>query len=222
MNRNQGVACSRDPLVDAIARFLARDHALGLNDIRASLARTIDDAGPTAIDGLGTRLASAGSDWSYYPRDPLARDIHRVLAGRVLQHDPVVRGIEHLDRVRGQRVVIFANHLSYSDANAIDVLLQGSGGAELADRLTVVAGPKVYSNLRRRFSSLCFGTIKVPQTSARASGCVWARRCWCFPRARAAGQVRCNGCCPVPHATWRCPTPGCCRWAWSGPRASFQ
>ncbi len=169
MNRNQGVACSRDPLVDAIAMFLARDHALGLSEIRASLARTIDDAGPAAIDGLGKRLASAGSDWSYYPRDPLARDIHRALAGRVLQHDPVVHGIDHLDSVRGQRVVMFANHLSYSDANAIDVLLQRSGGAELADRLTVVAGPKVYSNLRRRFSSLCFGTIKVPQTSARSS-----------------------------------------------------
>ena len=70
--------------------------------------------------------------------------------------------------MRGQRVVIFANHLSYSDANAIDVLLQESG-AELADRLTVIAGPKVYSSLRRRFSSLCFGTIKVPQTSARSS-----------------------------------------------------
>jgi 1-acyl-sn-glycerol-3-phosphate acyltransferase len=169
MNQNQAVACSRDPLVDAIATFLARDHALGLSEIRASLARTIDDAGATAIDGLGKRLASVGSDWSYYPRDPLARDIHRVLAGRVLQHDPVVHGIDHLDRVRGQRVVIVANHLSYSDANAIDVLLQRSGGAELADRMTVVAGPKVYTNLRRRFSSLCFGTIKVPQTSARSS-----------------------------------------------------
>ena len=170
MNRNDGVACSREPLVDAIATFLARDHALGLGDIRASLARPIDEAGPGAIDGLGQRLASAGRDWSYNPRDPLARDIHRVLAGRVLQHAPVVRGIEHLDLVRGQRVVIFANHLSYSDANAIDVLLQKSGGTELADRLTVVAGPKVFSSLRRRFSSLCFGTIKVPQTSARSSG----------------------------------------------------
>lgn len=168
MNRIDGVACSREPLVDAIATFLARDHAVGLGDIRASLARTIDAAGPAAIDGLGRRLASAGTDWSYYPRDPLARDIHRALAGRVLQHAPVVRGIEHLARVRGQRVVIFANHLSYSDANAIDVLLQTSG-AELADRLTVIAGPKVYSSLRRRFSSLCFGTIKVPQTSARSS-----------------------------------------------------
>ena len=33
------------------------------------------------------------------------------------------------------------------------------------DRLTVVAGPKVYSSLRRRFSSLCFGTIKTAQSN---------------------------------------------------------
>jgi 1-acyl-sn-glycerol-3-phosphate acyltransferase len=63
-----------------------------------------------------------------------------------------------------------ANHLSYSDANAIDVLLQQAGAQALCDRLTVIAGPKVYTNLTRRFSSLCFGTIKIPQSSTRSSG----------------------------------------------------
>jgi len=33
----------------------------------------------------------------------------------------------------------------------------------------VAAGPKVYSNVTRRFSSLCFGTIKVPQNSERST-----------------------------------------------------
>ncbi len=49
------------------------------------------------------------------------------------------------------------------------MLLQRAGASEVADRLTVIAGPKVYSNVRRRFSSLCFGTIKVPQSTTRAS-----------------------------------------------------
>jgi 1-acyl-sn-glycerol-3-phosphate acyltransferase len=71
--------------------------------------------------------------------------------------------------VAGRPVVIFANHLSYSDANLLAVLLQRAGGQELADRLTVIAGPKVYSSLKRRFSSLCFGTIKTPQSSALSS-----------------------------------------------------
>jgi 1-acyl-sn-glycerol-3-phosphate acyltransferase len=48
-------------------------------------------------------------------------------------------------------------------------MLHRSGADALCDRLTVIAGPKVYSSLKRRFSSLCFGTIKTPQSSARSS-----------------------------------------------------
>src|SRR6185503_7636379 len=54
-------------------------------------------------------------------------------------------------------------------ANVLEVVFQRTGANHLSDRLTVVAGPKVYSNIRRRFSSLCFGTIKVPQSSARST-----------------------------------------------------
>ena len=52
--------CARDPLVDAIALFLARDHAQGLGEIRIMLEQAIDEAGPGAVDRLGSRLASAG------------------------------------------------------------------------------------------------------------------------------------------------------------------
>src|SRR5262249_10175916 len=47
----------------------------------------------------------------------------------------------------------------------IELLIAQSGARALADRLTVIAGPKVYSNVARRFSSLCFATIKTPQSS---------------------------------------------------------
>lgn len=160
--------CGRAPLVDAIVRFLAHEHASDTHEIRACLERAIDEAGPDAIDGLSARLSSAGADWSYYPPDPLARRIHQELAPRVLR-DPVIEGIDHLAALDGRPVVMFANHLSYSDANVLDVVLRNIGSATLADRLTVVAGPKVYSSVRRRFSSLCFGTIKVPQNTERSS-----------------------------------------------------
>jgi 1-acyl-sn-glycerol-3-phosphate acyltransferase len=161
-------ACGREPLVEAIVRFLAREHATDTREIRACLERAIDEEGPGAIDKMSLRLAGAGADWTYYPRDPLARRIHHALAPRVL-HDPVVSGMDHLDEVIAKPVVMFANHLSYSDANVLDVVLQNAGAGALADRLTVVAGPKVYSNVARRFSSLCFGTIKVPQNSERST-----------------------------------------------------
>ena len=105
------LTCGRQPLVEAITRFLAHGHAPGMPEIRASIERAIDEAGPAAIDGLARRLAAAGSDWSYYPSDPLARRIHHVLARQVLQHEPVVIGAEQLDELTERPVAIYANHL---------------------------------------------------------------------------------------------------------------
>jgi hypothetical protein len=59
--------------------------------------------------------------------------------------------------------------LSYADANLLEILLDRAGAAAYSERLTVIAGPKVYSSLKRRFSSLCFGTIKTPQSTTRSS-----------------------------------------------------
>jgi 1-acyl-sn-glycerol-3-phosphate acyltransferase len=161
--------CGREPLVETIVRFLARERVTDAREIRACVERAIDESGPDAIDLLSARLLRAGTDWAYYPPDPLARRIHHALASRVLQPEPVVRGTQHLVELRGAPLVIFANHLSYSDANVVEVILRNAGAGCLADRLTAIAGPKVYSNVTRRFSSLCFGTIKVPQSSERST-----------------------------------------------------
>jgi 1-acyl-sn-glycerol-3-phosphate acyltransferase len=161
--------CGRESLVDAIVRFLARERASDAREIRACVERAIDESGPGALDSLSSRLLRAGTDWAYYPHDPLARRIHHALASRVLQPAPVVHGAHHLDQVRHTPLVVFANHLSYSDANVVEVVLRSVSANGLADRLTAIAGPKVYSDLTRRFSSLCFGTIKVPQSSDRSS-----------------------------------------------------
>ena len=155
----------RDPLIAAITTFLSGQDARTLAAIRVALERELDAAGSDALVRLGERLTNAGADWDFYPADPLARRIHHVLADRLLEPDSALFGVEHLAAVAGKPVVIFANHLSYSDANLLEVLLHRAGGAALVDRLTVVAGPKVYSSLKRRFSSLCFGTIKTPQSS---------------------------------------------------------
>lgn len=166
--------CAREPLIGAITTFLSHGRAnrFGgrLSGVRAMLERVIDDAGPEGLRGMNARLATSGGDWTYYERDPLARDIHRILAGPVLTDAPDITGVEHLQHVAHKRLVLFANHLSYSDANVIDVLFARAGAQRIADRMTAIAGPKVYSNVARRFSSLCYGTIKVPQSAGRASG----------------------------------------------------
>lgn len=161
------VPLGRETLVGAIAAFLGDWNPRTLAVIRESIEREIDAAGPEALARLTDRLAAAGTEWTYYPPDPLARRIHRVLADAILERGSTLMGIEH-EPSTGEPVVIVANHLSYSDANLLEVLLARAGSA-LADRLTVIAGPKVYSSVKRRFSSLCFGTIKTPQSSARST-----------------------------------------------------
>ena len=157
---------SAGALTAAIATFLAGRDAGTLRDIRAALDREIAAAGPDAFARLTQRLADEGADWTFYPSDPLARRIHHLLAGWLVPHDSAIFGIEHLAAVEGRPLVIIANHLSYSDANLLEVLLHRAGADALGDRLTVIAGPKVYSDVKRRFSSLCFGTIKMPQSHA--------------------------------------------------------
>ena len=160
----------RDELVAAVTKFVANRDRRSIVAIRSSVEREIDEAGPAAMSDLSERLTTAGADWNFYQRDPLARRIHHVLAGTVLEPGSALLGVEHAVAVEGAPVVIVANHLSYSDANLLDVLLyQSGGGAGLADRMTVIAGPKVYSSVKRRFSSLCFGTIKTPQSSGISS-----------------------------------------------------
>jgi 1-acyl-sn-glycerol-3-phosphate acyltransferase len=155
----------RDALIAAITKFLANQDAETLDRIRRALEQEVDSFGPDALVTLGERIAGTGADWEYYPRDPLARRIHRVLADQILA-DSALFGMGHVSAVAEKPVVIFANHLSYSDANLLEVLLYRAGATALADKLTVITGPKVYSSLKRRFSSLCFATIKTPQSSA--------------------------------------------------------
>jgi 1-acyl-sn-glycerol-3-phosphate acyltransferase len=158
---------SREALVTAITTFLSGWDTI--DEIRDCLQRELDAAGPRALIRLSRALATTGADWSYYSRDPLARRIHQVLADRILLPDSTLHGAEHLAALADAPVVIVANHLSYADANLVEVMFHRAGADKTCDRLTVIAGPKVYSSLKRRFSSLCFGTIKVPQSSGVSS-----------------------------------------------------
>jgi 1-acyl-sn-glycerol-3-phosphate acyltransferase len=159
----------RDALVTAITTFLSGQDRRTLDVIRRALERAIDEAGPDSLVHLSERMAHTGADWTYYPSDPLARRIHHLLADRILDPGSALIGAEHLDAIAGKPVVVLANHLSYSDANLLEAILHRAGGVALSDRLVAIAGPKVYSSVKRRFSALCFGTIKTPQSSALSS-----------------------------------------------------
>ena len=235
---------SRDGLVAAILAFIGGSDLLTADVIRAVLEREIDAAGPAALVALKARLG-ADDGWAYYPSDPLARRIHHLLADRFLEEGSRVVGLEHLAAVAGAPLAIFANHLSYADANVVEVLLHRAGATAVADRLTAIAGPKVFSSRERRFSSLCFGTIKVPQSADVASGeaQLQAREvaraarqaidvalgrlspgtcCCCSPRARAAGPRACIRCCRASRAISRSAARASCRWVSRGRSRSFR
>jgi 1-acyl-sn-glycerol-3-phosphate acyltransferase len=156
-------------LVDAIVAFLATRDLLTADEVQDALYQEVDRAGPDALTALKARLAE-DDGWSFYPPDALARRIHERLAERIVTPESEVTGAHHLAVVARARVIVFANHLSYADANVIDILLRRADGAVLADRLTALAGPKVFTSRERRFSSLCFGTVKVPQSADVSSG----------------------------------------------------
>lgn len=158
-----------DELVTAILDFVGTDELLPRDEIRRQLEREVDAAGPAALMGLKARL-SEDRGWTYYPPDLLVQRIHHLLADRFLEADSRVNGLRNLALIGDAPLVICANHLSYSDANVIEILLHRSGAGTLANRLTALAGPKVFSSRQRRFSSLCFGTVKVPQSTDVSSG----------------------------------------------------
>jgi 1-acyl-sn-glycerol-3-phosphate acyltransferase len=160
---------SRDTLIAAILSFIGGGDLLTADSIRPLLEREIDAAGSDALVALQGRLA-AEAGWAYYPPDPLARRLHHLLADRFLEAGSDVTGLAHLAAAGGRPQTLFANHLSYADANVVDVLLRRAGADAVADRLTAIAGPKVFTSRQRRFSSLCFGTIKVPQSADVSSG----------------------------------------------------
>lgn len=157
-----------DRLIEPILDFLHQGDLLTREQTRIELTREVVGAGPDGLEQLRTRLA-ADDGWAYYPPDPLARRIHERLAGRFLADGSQLTGVEHLASLPVAPIVFVANHLSYADANVLAILLGRAGLATLAERLTAIAGPKVFTNRQRRFSSLCFGTIKVPQSTDVAS-----------------------------------------------------
>lgn len=161
--------CAPKQLADAITGFLVRKGGIAADQVRPVVQRIIDEAGTDAVLRLRGRLSQPADAFSYYSGDQLARHVHHRLAGVVLRKPPVVDAAA-LAAIQGKPAIIVANHLSYSDANVLEVLLHQAGHADLADRLAVIAGPKVYSDVTRRFSSLCFGTIKTPQNEQVSSG----------------------------------------------------
>ena len=134
------------------------------------VAQRIAGAHDAELEAFPLRLATTGQTWGYHPPDAISRQISRLAHGLVLRPGSELVASEALSFARKQPVFFVSNHLSFIDANVIDALLVETGFAAVADGLTVLAGPKVFALPIRRLASLCFGTIKMPQSQSMASG----------------------------------------------------
>jgi 1-acyl-sn-glycerol-3-phosphate acyltransferase len=137
--------------------------------LEVTVAKELGAFSDAQVAEFAVHLESTGATWGYHPRDPVARRLSRIAQGNVLLAGSVLQDSRQLERARQGPVFFVANHLSYVDANVLDSLFVSAGYQDVADRLTVLAGPKVYSLPTRRLASLCFGTIKIPQSQSIAS-----------------------------------------------------
>ena len=167
----------REVLIEQAAAFLANRDPSYVERVRQRLEREIDAMANGELAGLLERMISTGSHWGYHPPHPTARRINHALGSFVLEPGTKLEQTEHLAAANSGSVTFLVNHLSFADANVFECLLHMGGFDDVVERLTVLAGPKVYTDPFRRFSSLCFGSIKTPQSQSLASGeAVMSRR----------------------------------------------
>jgi hypothetical protein len=157
-------------LGEQVARFVASHDAKLTADTQERVRAELLRADATDLGRLLQRMTNTGTDWEYQESDILARRLSHALGGLVFEPGSALEGTEHLRIAERESVTFLVNHLSFADANVLECFLAFAGFESVADRLTVLVGPKVYTDPLRRLMSLCFGAIKTPQSATLATG----------------------------------------------------
>lgn len=134
-------------------------------EVRTAMSAEIAGLTDADLTEMVQHMSRLGEEYRLYESDPSAQRIARRWAD-VLLETPTVVGLEHLAGAVAQGpTVVFSNHQSYYDTSILEWGLISEGRVDLADKLTVIAGPKVYSDLFRRFAAASMRTIQVPQST---------------------------------------------------------
>jgi 1-acyl-sn-glycerol-3-phosphate acyltransferase len=167
--RSEALSTDRHALVEQLLGLMGQQRTAESEALRASLDEYAAKVPDAALALFLERLRTTGEDWGYHPPDPVARELSRRTLATLLEPGSALEGADALEAARGRPAILLANHLAFVDANALDALIWRAGLSDLAGPLTVLAGPKVFSLPLRRVASLCFGTVKIPQSTSRAS-----------------------------------------------------
>lgn len=160
----------RRRLLSHVTEFAGEYPEADREKLRVGVRALLEAATAAELAEVATRMTSEDYEYGFHPRVALVQKIHHAMAEVMLDGDSRVENGDNLVSVANDKLMLLPNHLSFADANLIEVLLQRAGFVGLTSRLTVVAGPKVYTTPFRRFSSLCFGTIKTAQSAQVSSG----------------------------------------------------
>lgn len=170
MNETSDTALDRDGLVSQMSHMLSEWGAGDPETLRVLIAPLAEQLDGPSFRAFLERAQNTGTTWGFHPAVELARQVSRAVMKQVVLPGSGLDNTSRLEVARERPVVFLANHLSFVDANVFDYLMAEAGYGDVTDRLTTLVGPKVFANPVRRLASLTFGTIKIPQSTSRASG----------------------------------------------------
>jgi 1-acyl-sn-glycerol-3-phosphate acyltransferase len=137
----------------------------------ARVGRALETVPDAALAALVEGYAQLGERWDFYPANPAARAMMRMMMEEVVPSHALAGEAELAAFAGGapRRRLIVCNHLSYVDTQVTDAVLARAGFRELADRIVAVAGPKVYTDAWRRLAALGLHTRKTVQSASVAT-----------------------------------------------------
>ncbi len=159
-------AAFRELLPGLLAGFIVDPAAnrSNLQRIRREVSEWNDDVTREVV----ALLITIGEDYQLYFAHPACRALSREWARDAFPTSEL-SGVEHFrSALAAGPTVLVGNHLSFVDTSAVDAVLAWNGHADLADRIVAIAGPRVYTELFRRFAATCLNTLPVVQSSAIA------------------------------------------------------
>ena len=169
------LAMPRELLLSRLAPFLRgiiEDPDVA-EEVAATVYRTAEAMDSAAWAAAAKDFSRRGSEFEAYPAEPSARALTFAFLDGLVDFSSTIEGVEHFDAAvarvdAGDRVLIVGNHTSYADTTSALLLLRRSGRTQAANRVAVLAGPKVFEDAFRRFASAAVPSIKVAQSARLA------------------------------------------------------
>ena len=125
-----------------------------------AMVHALDTAGPDRVLAAVREVRDAGPSEEGNPADPALRALIRAWFGAIAE--TAIDGAIPT----GGPIVLLSNHLSYTDTTATDVALVAAGHAALADRIAVLAGPKVWDTPLHALATRALNIVPTVQSEA--------------------------------------------------------